>query len=131
HNNSEEEAHKHARQQSAKLSQEIRQNYKTTFRTSVEVTDTASRRHVLQNSTDRLVNYELRRKMRRVGVQLQHVGTQLCWQIYIDDPGTSLGVGELLHVGEPDNLGLGSMTPPEAPVILLEITQNYWMNYDS
>ncbi len=46
-----------------------------------------SRRYVLQTPRDKLVNYELRRKMRRVGVQVQHIGTQLCWQLFVDDPG--------------------------------------------
>ena len=38
-----------------------------------------------------LINYELRRKMRQVGVQIQDIGTYLCWQTYVDDPGRQLG----------------------------------------
>ena len=40
-----------------------------------EVTDTSSTRHVLANTTNALINYELRRKMRQVGVQVQDIGT--------------------------------------------------------
>lgn len=80
---SEEAAHKRMRQQSEKLSSEIRRNFKTTFRTAVQVEDTSSRRHVLQNTSDKLANYEFRRKMRKVGVQVQRLGAQLCWQVYV------------------------------------------------
>jgi hypothetical protein len=113
HTTAAQTAHKHARQQSDKLSNEIRRSLKTTFKTTVENTDTSSRRYVLNNLTDHLVNYELRRKMRLVGVQLQHVGTQLCWQIYIDDPGAQLGVAELCHVAQPADLS--ALSPPELP----------------
>lgn len=93
----EEQTHKLMRQQSAKLSSEVRQNYKTTFRTVTETTDTSSRRYVLQNTSDRLVSYELSRKMRKVAVQVQDLGQQLCWQLYIDNPGDTLGLGEFVH----------------------------------
>ena len=93
----EEQTHKLMRQQSAKLSSEVRQNYKTTFRTVTETTDTSSRRYVLQNTTDRLVSYELSRKMRKVAVQVQDLGQQLCWQLYVDNPGDALGLGEFVH----------------------------------
>ena len=92
-----EQTHKRMREQSSKLSSEVRQNYKTTFRTVTETTDTSSRRYVLQNTTDRLVSYELSRKMRKVAVQVQDLGQQLCWQLYIDNPGNTLGLGEFVH----------------------------------
>jgi hypothetical protein len=63
-----ETAYKKMREQTKKLSAEIRQNYKSTFKTVTEVTDTSSKRYVLNNTTKDLVNYELRRKMRQVGV---------------------------------------------------------------
>lgn len=106
---SHETTHKQMRQQSEKLSSEIRSNFKTTFRTVTEVTDTSSRRYVVQNTTEELLNYELRRKMREVSVQVQHIGTQLCWQVYLDEMGQSLGLGELVHVATPSDL---QSTPP-------------------
>ena len=36
--------------------------------------------------------------MRHVGVQLQSIGTQLAWQIFIDEPGRELGIAELVHL---------------------------------
>lgn len=67
---------------------------------------------MLSNTTDRLVNYELRRKMRRVGVQLQHVGKQLCWQLTIDEPGLALGLAELVHIAKPTDVsGAGVQAP--------------------
>lgn len=111
---SRQDAHKHARRQSEKLTNEIRRNFKSTFRTSVETEDTSSKRYVLQNDTDKLLNYELRRKMRRVGVQVHHIGTMLCWQLHVYDPGAELGVAELVHVAKPDDFG-ANVPPPEAP----------------
>jgi hypothetical protein len=99
-----EENHKTMRQQSAKLSTEIRTNFKSTFRTVTETTDTRSKRYTIQNTTNTLVNYELRRKMRQVGVQMQDIGTQLCWQVYIDDPGAALGVGQMVHLASKADL---------------------------
>ncbi|MGE7388408.1 hypothetical protein ACQKM2_23360 [Streptomyces sp. NPDC004126] len=96
-----EQTHKQLRQQTIKLSTEIKRSFRSTFKTVVETTDTSSKRYLLQNTTDKLVNYELRRKMRQVGVQVQEIGTQLCWQTYIDRPGDELGVAELVHVAQP------------------------------
>ncbi len=106
-----EENHKSMRQQSAKLSTEIRANFKSTFRTVTETTDTRSKRYVIQNTTPKLLNYELRRKMRQVGVQMQDIGTQLCWQVYIDDPGAALGVSQLVHLASKGDLGQYAALP--------------------
>ena len=92
-----EQTHKKMREQSAKLSSEVRRNYKTTFRTVTETTDTSSRRYVLANTTNDLASYELSRKMRKVAVQVQDLGRQLCWQLYVDNPGDTLGLGEFVH----------------------------------
>ena len=109
---SRERTHKHMRQQTDKLSSEIRKNFKTTFKTVTEVTDVSSTRHTLANTTQKLVNYELRRKMRQVGVQVQDIGTYLCWQSYVDDPGKELGLSKLIHIAKPPELD--SIPHPEA-----------------
>jgi len=114
---SSEAAHKNTRQQSQRLSSELRRSLKTTFRTTVDIQDTSSRRHVLSNTTDKLINYEFRRKMRRVAVQVQHLGTYLCWQVYVDEAGKDLGISELVHVAKPEDLE-SSIQPPEAPPVL-------------
>jgi hypothetical protein len=121
---SEQSAHRQARTQSEKLSSEIRRNYKTTFRSSVEITDTSTKRYVLQNSKDKTVNVELRRKMRQVGVQLKHIGTQLCWQVYVDAPGRNLGIAELVNVAASDD-GETGLQPPDAPTALEPTTTQY------
>jgi hypothetical protein len=59
-----EQTHKRMRQQTEKLSTEIRQNFKSTFRTTTETVDTSSKRYLLNNTIKDLINYELRRKMR-------------------------------------------------------------------
>ncbi|MFG3506921.1 hypothetical protein ACGF5F_15560 [Streptomyces sp. NPDC047821] len=106
-----ETTHKHTRTQTAKATSEIKRNFKTTFKTVTETTDTSSRRYVLNNTGDELVNFELRRKMRKVGIQLQHIGTRLCWQIHLPDPGRELGLGDMVHVVQaPD---LSSLKKPE------------------
>ncbi|MFJ2864185.1 hypothetical protein [Kitasatospora sp. NPDC087314] len=113
---SSEETHKRSRSQSAKVSSQIKRNFKTTFKTVTETTDTSSRRYVVQNTTLNLVNYELRRKMRKVGVQIQHIGSRLCWQVYLDDPGAPLGLGELVHVvSAPDVTDVKKPEPPAVP----------------
>jgi hypothetical protein len=113
---SREQLHKHTRQQSTKLATEIKKNFRSTFRTVTEVQDTTSKRYLLQNTTNELVNYELRRKMRQVGVQVQDVGTQLCWQTYVDTPGDQLGIAKLVHIAEPPDIA--SVREPEAPTKL-------------
>ena len=92
------------RQQTEKLSSEIRKNFKSTFKTITETTDLVSAKHVLANTTTKLINYELRRKMRQVGVQVQDIGTFLCWQTFVDDPGRELGLAKLIHVATPPDL---------------------------
>jgi hypothetical protein len=110
---SSEVTHKHTRTQSSRVRSEIHRNFKTTFKTVTETTDVTSRRYVVQNTTSQLVNYELRRKMRKVGVQVQHIGTRLSWQVFLDNPGKGLGLGELVHVvAAPD---LSSLKKPEPP----------------
>jgi len=99
-----ETAHKQTREQSEKLSTEIKRSVKSVFKTVTETTDMRSKRYVLQNSSDRLINYELRRKMRRVGVQMQDIGMRMCWQVFIDDPAATLGLSELVHFAESPDL---------------------------
>ncbi len=114
-----ETTHKQNREQTEKLSSEIKRSFKSVFKTVTETTDTRSRRYVLQNTGTDLINYELRRKMRRVGVQLQDLGSQLCWQVFIDDAGATLGLAELVHFAEsPDlaNLKEPEIGPPPTAI---------------
>jgi hypothetical protein len=113
---SEEVAHKQLRSQTERISSEIRQSAKTVFRTQQEVEDTQSRRYVLANDTNKLQNYELRRKYRRVAVQVQHTATRLCWQTFVDDPGMYLKVADLVHVAKPEDRH--DPPPPQAPTPL-------------
>ncbi|MFI6168884.1 hypothetical protein ACIBCN_19035 [Nocardia sp. NPDC051052] len=117
-----EVTHKRMRQQSEKLTSEIRKSVKSTFRTITETTDTSSKRYMLNNTTGDLVNYEMRRKMRQVGVQVQDVGTYLCWQTYVDDAGRDLGLGELLHIAKQPDLG-SLRAPDELPMLKPYTTQ--------
>jgi hypothetical protein len=99
-----ETTHKRMRQQTEKLSTEIRQNYKSTFKTITENTDLVSKRYVLANNTPNLINYELRRKMRQVAVQVQDIGTYLCWDTFVDEPGADVGLANLVHIAQPADL---------------------------
>jgi len=105
-----ESLHRAVRQQTEHLASEMKRSFRSTFRTTSEVTDTRSRRYVIENRTEKLMNYELRRKMRQVGVQLQDYGTYLCWQTYVDRPGDELGVADLVHIAVPND-----MPPPVQP----------------
>jgi hypothetical protein len=123
-----ETSHKHMRQQSSKLSTEIKSSYKTTFKTVTETTDTTSKRYVIQNpSPDRLQNYELRRKMRQVAVQVQDVGTYLCWQTFVDRPGDNLDLATLVHIAQPADID--SIPHPEKPVQQDPITKPYTIDF--
>jgi hypothetical protein len=116
-----ETSHKQSREQSEKLSTEIKRSFKSVFKTVTETSDLRSRRYVLQNPTEKLINYELRRKMRRVGVQLQDVGTRLCWQVFVDDPGSSVGLSELVHlVDAPDVSNLKEPDRVAAPAAVVK-----------
>ena len=130
-----EEAHKRMRQQTEKLSSEIRQNYKSTFKTITEVTDTSSKRYLLTNPTDELINYELRRKMRKVAVQVQDMGTYLCWETFVDEPGKELGLANLIHVAQPPEMTGGqplAMIPTPEPVLLTTFNETLvWQMGDS
>ena len=96
-----ESTYKRMREQSEKLTTQIRTSYKTTFRTVTETTDVSSKRYVLSNpSPTDLQNYEMRRKMRRVAVQVQDIGTYLCWETFVDDPGRELGLSNLVHIAK-------------------------------
>ena len=35
-----------------------------------------------------------------MGVQVQDIGTYLCWQTYVDDPGQALGLSKLIHIAK-------------------------------
>ncbi|MFN8485191.1 MAG: peptidoglycan-binding protein [Anaerolineae bacterium] len=111
-----EVTHKLMRQQTEKLSSQIRRNFKSTFKTVTEFTDVSSTKHVLANSTQSLINYELRRKMRQVGVQVQDIGSFVCWQTYVDDPGRDLGIAKLVHIAKPAELG-AIPHPEEIPLL--------------
>jgi hypothetical protein len=138
---SSEQTHKHTRTQSSKVTSEITRNFKTTFKTVTEDTDTSSRRYVVQNTTDKLVNYELRRKMRKVGVQVQHLGSQLSWQMFLGAgtsgrdgkpaaaaPGRLLGIGEMVNVvPAPD---VSSLHVPEQPPVLQQIHAEFTNIYN-
>ncbi|MGW4018280.1 hypothetical protein ACWECW_18445 [Rhodococcus ruber] len=109
-----EHIQKSMREQSSKLSKEIRNQYKTTFKTVTETSDVSSKRYVLSNPSDtNLQNYEMRRKMRQVGVQVQDVGTYLCWETFVDDPGKSLGLANLVHIAKPPDT-----TPVPNPALI-------------
>lgn len=99
-----EVTYKQMREQSQKVSTQLRSSYKTTFKTVTETTDVSSKRYVISNqSLTDLQNFEMRRKMRRVAVQVQDIGTYLCWETFVDDPGRELGLANLLHIAkQPD-----------------------------
>jgi hypothetical protein len=119
-----ENTHKRMRQQSDKVSTEIRQSFKSTFRSVTETTDTSSKRYVLANTTGDLVNYEMRRKMRQVGVQVQDVGTYLCWQTFVDEPGKGLALPQLIHIAKPADL-IVVPNPAEIPMPPLTLSHTF------
>ncbi|WP_256082069.1 hypothetical protein [Massilia sp. YIM B04103] len=122
-----ESVHKHMRQQSSKLSTEIKTSFKTTFKSVTETSDLASKRYVISNDSSTLQNYELRRKMRQVAVQVQDVGSYLCWQTFVDTPGDALELSTMIHIAEPADLG--SIPHPDEPVALEPIAKDYPVDF--
>ena len=47
---------------------------------------------------------QIRRSMKKVGVKVQHIGTQMCWQIYVDEPGFRLGIPGLERMDVPEGI---------------------------
>ena len=47
---------------------------------------------------------QIRRSMKKVGVKVQHIGTQMCWQIYVDEPGLRLGIPGLERMEIPEGI---------------------------
>ena len=48
-----------------------------------------------------------------MGVQVQDIGTYLCWETFVDDPARELGLANLVHIAkQPD------ITPPPYPTDL-------------
>lgn len=92
------------RRQTQRIASLMEKSVRTTFKTVTEKEEVSSKRYVVSNPGDDVINYELRRKMRRVAVQVQDVGTYLSWQTFVDDPARELGVAKLVHIAEPPNL---------------------------
>lgn len=113
------------RRQTQRVSSLMEKSVRTTFKTVTSTEEVSSKRYVVENPGDDVINYELRRKMRRVAVQVQDVGTYLSWQTFVDDPGRELGVAELVHIAEPPNLAniphpqmiVPKETPPTTEVV--------------
>lgn len=115
------------RRKTERIASLMERSVHTVFRTVTEKSEVSSKRYVLSNPTSELINYELRRKMRRVALQVQDVGSYLSWQSFVDDPGHELGVATLVHIAEPPNLGAiahpeliipkGPMTTQEAVML--------------
>lgn len=128
-----EQTHKHMRQQSEKLSTELKENVKTTFKVVTETTELSSKRYLLNNQSAELRNFELRRKMRHVGVQVQDIGTYLCWQTYVDDAGKDLGLANLVHIASPADLQSDpdpSLIPQPMPFQGETFTDAIWLMVD-
>jgi hypothetical protein len=96
--------HELMRRQTQRVSSLMEKSVHTSFKTVTSKEELSSKRYVVSNPGDDVINYELRRKMRRVAVQVQDVGTYLSWQTFVDDPGRELGVAEMVHIAQPPNL---------------------------
>jgi hypothetical protein len=117
-----ESVHNLLRKECNSVATAVRKSYRTTFRSVTETEDVSSKKYLLANTTPNLINYELRRKMRQVGVQVQDIGAHLCWQTYVDLPGDELRIANLLHISKPENLNL--LPNPEAIPNARTVTQS-------
>ena len=114
------EMRKRLRELSSKTTTQLKRSVRTLTRESVEKRTESSRRHLIKNPSDKLINYEMRRKLRKVGIQVQRLGQQLAWQIYIDEPGFDLGLSELVHIAKPEDFNVNppaDLAPPTFDVL--------------
>ena len=111
-----DQVRRESHERSSKSSEELRRSVKTTVKVSHEETTTNQKRYILANKTDELVNYSLHLKMRRVDMQVQYVGTRLCWVNYKVEPGKLLGTAGLVHLSAPDELVEMKGEEPRKPV---------------
>ena len=112
------------RQQTQRVASIMDKSIHTTFKTVADVSEISSKKYVVSNPGDEVINYELRRKMRRVAVQVQDIGTYLSWQSFVDDPGRELGIANLVHIAEPPNLANiphPNMIVPKPPITTTEV----------
>lgn len=57
-----------------------------------------------KEAAELLFRKQIRRSSQKVGVHAQHIGTQLCWQIYVDEPGLRLGIPGLERMEVPEGI---------------------------
>lgn len=119
---SQQTVRKLSRELSRKASTDLKRSVRTLTRASTEVRKESTRRHTIDNPTDKIISFEMRRKFQRIGVQVQHLGTQLAWQLYLDDPGMDLGLAELVHVAKPEDFVAApfDVAPPSFPTLVAE-----------
>jgi hypothetical protein len=121
---SKQQVRKITREKSSKVASEMKRSLRSLSRESTEVRRESSRLHRISNPSDQLINFEMRRKLQNVGVQMQHLGTQLCWQVYVGHPGDDLGLAELVHIAKPEDF---ENTPPPntAPPALEPLSESF------
>jgi hypothetical protein len=121
---SKQQVRKITRERSSKVASEMKRSLRSLTRESIEIRRESSRLHRISNPSDQLINIEMRRKLQNVGVQVQHLGTQLCWQVYVDRPGDDLGLAELVHIAKPEDF---ENTPPPntAPPALEPVSESF------
>jgi len=118
---------KRSSETSNKAVSEMKRSVRLLTRESVEVRTESSRRHLIKNPTNDIVSYEMRRKMQIVGIQMKHLGTQLCYQLIVDEPGNDLGLAELVHIAKPEDFS--TIPPPDvAPPSYDLITEDFQFN---
>lgn len=103
-----------SREASTKAAREVKRSSRLLTRRTTEESRSSTRTHRITNPTGEVRNLEMRRKYQHVGVQVQHLGTTLCWRSYVPHPGQQLELPELVHVGASEDFL--NQTPPDAQV---------------
>lgn len=109
-----EVARRTSRETTTKTARKMKTRRRALTRREVTTEAVSTRRHSMSNPSAETLSFELRRKIQKVGVTLQHVGTRLCWQVPITDPGAMLGLSELVHHATSD-ASLSALAPPDLP----------------
>jgi hypothetical protein len=110
---------------SQRTAQTVARTFSVRTRSTEELTQSDSYRKLIQNDTDKPINYGLVRFHNKVTTRSQVVDRYLCWRFYIAKPGTLLARGEVitqnivpnsskLTIGRPEQIQIVLTSEPSA-----------------
>ena len=114
-----EQVSKHLTEVTNRNAEKISKSLSVRIKSTREFTESNSYRRLIQNSTEIPVNYLLRRVLCRYNVRIQDLGPRMCWQVFISDPGQSLGRARFISASYAPDWKYGMLFgEPQIPIVL-------------